>query len=392
VWDATGRRYVDFTGGIGAVLLGYADPDVNAAVKRRIHIGSYCTLVSPDEVELADLLLALHPWAGRVRYARGGGEALAVAVRIARAATGRSGVACCGYHGWQDWYLAANLGDSAALDGHLLPGLQPLGVPRELQGTAVPFRYNDLAAFHAAVERLGGRLAAVMMEPMRSEEPRDGFLQKVAAACRQAGAVFVVDEVTSGWRHGFPGACARLGIEPDIAVYAKAISNGFPCAAIVGRAGVMDAANASFISSSYWTDGVGPAAALACVRKMRDRAVQPQVWKLGESLQRGLLDLAARHPALQVKIAGMPCAPSLAFGLGDLSAAARALYIRRMLARGFMVSGQYYVMWPHTGSQVGELLAQMDEVFAELGALLAAGKLQAAAGSLQPQTGFARLA
>ena len=122
VWDATGRRFVDFTGGVGAVLLGYADPDVTRAVKRRLNLGSHSTLCTPDEVELADILLELHPWAGRIRYARGGGEALGVAVRIARAATGKSGIAFCGYHGWQDWYLAANLGDDSSLDGHLLPG------------------------------------------------------------------------------------------------------------------------------------------------------------------------------------------------------------------------------------------------------------------------------
>src|SRR6185503_620878 len=159
VWDMSGRRYVDFTGGVGAVLLGYADPDVTKAVKRRLNLGTHCTLCTPDEVEFADILLELHPWARRVRYARGGGDALGVAVRIARAATNKSGIAFCGYHGWQDWYVAANLADDSSLDGHLIPGLQPLGVPRELRGTSVPFKYNDLASFEEAMNRLDGRLA-----------------------------------------------------------------------------------------------------------------------------------------------------------------------------------------------------------------------------------------
>ena len=392
VWDLAGRRYLDFTGGVGAVLLGYADPDVNAAVKRRASLGSYCTLVSPEEVELAELLLDLHPWAQRVRYARGGGDALGVAVRIARAATGRSGIAFCGYHGWNDWYLAANLASSSALDGHLLPGLPPLGVPRELQGTAVPFKYNDLPAFRRALGQLEGRLAAVVMEPMRSELPRDGFLEQVAAACRAAGGVFVVDEVTSGWRFGFPGACAGLKLEPDIAVYAKAMSNGFPCAAIVGRAGVMDAANASFISSSYWTDGIGPAAALACLRKLRRLDVQPHVWKLGEALTQGLAGLAARHPLLKLKIAGMPCAPSLTFQLGDTSLQARAVYIRKMLARGFLVSGQFYVMWTHDLGQINALLTALDETFNEMNAMNNASALIAEGANQPAQGGFTRLA
>jgi glutamate-1-semialdehyde 2,1-aminomutase len=221
VWDLDGVRRIDFTGGVGAILLGHADPEVNAAVHRRVSLGSYCTLASPEEVKLAETLLNLHPWAGKVRYARGGGEALALAVRIARAATGKSGIAFCGYHGWSDWYLAANLAGDSALDGHLLPGLQPSGVPRELAGTAIPFRYNDRHSFQIAMQRLDGRLAAVVMEPVRSEMPRDGFMQQVIGASRAAGAVFVLDEVTSGWRFGFPGAAPALGITPDIAVYAK---------------------------------------------------------------------------------------------------------------------------------------------------------------------------
>jgi glutamate-1-semialdehyde 2,1-aminomutase len=392
VWDAAGRRYTDFVGGIGAVLLGYSDPDVNAAVRRRVSLGTYCTLLSPEESELAEMLLALHPWAGRVRYARGGGEALGVAVRIARAATGRSGIAFCGYHGWNDWYLAANLASTSALEAHLLPGLQPLGVPRELAGTAVPFRYNDPAAFDRALAQLGGKPAAVVMEPLRSEVPREGFLQRVAAGCRRAGAVFIVDEVTSGWRFGFPGACARLDVEPDIAVYAKAISNGVPCAAIVGRADVMDAAEPSFISSSYWTDGLGPAAALACIGKMQRTGTQAHVWSLGERLQSGLDALAERYPALKITVAGQPPSPSLAFALGPDNPAAKVLFIRRLLARGFLVSGQFYIMGTHNEFQVNSVLDALAEVLGELESLLAAGRLQAEAGAVKTYAGFGRLA
>lgn len=385
IWDLDGKRYTDFTGGVGAILLGHADDEVNAAVKRRVNLGSYATLASPDEVKLADELLDLHPWAGKVRYARGGGEALGLAVRIARAATGKSGIAFCGYHGWSDWYLAANLGDDAALDGHLLPGLQPLGVPRELAGTAVPFRYNDPASFQAALQKLDGKLAAVVMEPMRSEFPRDGFLQNVIDACHAAGAVFVLDEVTSGWRFGFPGAAPVLGIEPDVVVYAKAMSNGYPAGAIVGKNEVMDASNNSFISSSYWTDGVGTAASLACIGKMRREGVQKHVWSLGERLQAGLREVASRHPALGLKIGGMPCAPSLAFA----NPAAKPLMIRHMLQRGFLMSSQLYVTWSHTAELLGGMLAALDE---SLGLVLKSQEsggleVEAAVG----QQGFARL-
>jgi glutamate-1-semialdehyde 2,1-aminomutase len=392
VWDLDGVGRIDFTGGVGAILLGHSDPDVNAAVHRRVSLCSYCTLAAPEEVELADLLLTLHPWAGKVRYARGGGEALALAVRIARAATGKSGIAFCGYHGWSDWYLAANLGNDAALDGHLLPGLQPLGVPRELAGTAIPFRYNDLASFETAIQKLDGKLAAVVMEPMRSEMPRDNFVQKIAKSCRAAGAVFVLDEVTSGWRCGFPGAAPNVGITPDIAVYAKAMSNGIPCGAIVGRDEVMDAANPSFISSSYWTDGIGAAAALACIRKMQELQVQPHVWRLGETLQSSLREVSARHSALNIKIGGMPCAPSFVFQLGELSGAAKTLCIRGMLARGYLFSSQLYVMWPHTAAHIGGMAAALDEVLEEISQLHADGLLRQEAGVAEISSGFTRLA
>jgi len=392
VWDLDGRRYVDFAGGVGAILLGYADRDVTAAVRRRLSHGTYCSLVNPQEVELAERLLALHPWAGKVRYARGGGDAMAMAVRVARAATGRSGIAFCGYHGWHDWYLAANLGETDALNGHLLPGLEPRGVPRELKGTAVPFRYNDLASLDAALAQLGGNLAAVVMEPMRSQLPQDDFLNKVAARCRAAGAVFVIDEVTSGLRYGHPGAMARLGIEPDVAVYAKAMSNGFPFGAVVGREAVMSAADASFISSSYWTDGVAPAAALAVLDKVERLKVHELVWSRGGKLQDSLRALAARHPACKLTVGGMPATPTMTFGLGAEASQAQTLYGRRMRDRGFIVASYYYVMLAHEDAHVAAMLAAADEAMGKVATAIQAGRLAAEVGAAAGQRGFARLA
>lgn len=392
VWDLGGRRYVDFAGGVGAVLLGYTDRDVTAAVRRRLAHGSYCTLVNPQEVELAETLLALHPWAGKVRYARGGGEAMAMSVRVARAATGRSGVAFCGYHGWQDWYLAANLGETDALNGHLLPGLEPRGVPRELRGTAVPFRYNDFASFEAALAKLGTNLAAVVMEPMRGQLPKDDFLTKVAARCRAAGAVFVLDEVTSGLRYGFPGAHARFGLEPDVVVYAKAMSNGFPFGAVVGRDAIMQSADASFISSSYWTDGVGPAAALAVLGKVRRLGVSELVWERGTKFQASLRELAARHPACQWTVGSMPPTPTLAFNLGVDTPRAQALYVRKMLERGFLAASYHYLMLAHTDAHIAGFLAAADEVGGEIAAVIAAGDLAKVAAATPRSPAFARLA
>lgn len=391
VWDQSGRRFVDFAGGVGAILLGYGDKTIERALRRRLAAGTYCTLVNPEEDELARLLLALHPWAGKVRFARGGGEAMAVAVRIARAATGRSGVAFCGYHGWQDWYLAANLGDDSALDGHLLPGLQPLGVPRELKGTASPFFYNDLDSLEKALGNLNGPPAAIVMEPMRSAWPKEDFIARVKAIAAARGAVFVLDEVTSGWRFGFPGAHQRLGFEPDIAVYAKAMSNGYPCAAVVGRDTVMDAANPSFISSSYWTDAMGTTAALACIQKIRDENASARIWEEGEKFGAELRRIAAAHPASRLQIGGMPPCPSLAFGLGADSGAARVLLMREMASCGFLASSQIYLMLAHTPEQKAGYFEALDASLTRMDGMVASGSLASAVPKVRANL-FSRLA
>tara|TARA_R100000027_G_scaffold37442_1_gene27547 strand:- start:29709 stop:32057 length:2349 start_codon:yes stop_codon:yes gene_type:complete len=392
VWDLHGKRFIDFAGGVGAIALGYGDEDVGRAVNRQIAAGTYCTLVNPAEDTLAKKLLGLHPWAGRVRFARGGGEAMAVAVRIARGATGRSGVAFCGYHGWQDWYLAANLSDDSALDGHLLPGLQPLGVPRELKGTAAPFRYNDLSSLREAIQQLGGRPAAIVMEPMRSQLPKDDFVEKAMEMAHEAGAVFVLDEVTSGIRFGFPGAHVRLGLDPDIAVYAKAMSNGFPFGAIVGRKDVMDAVNGSFISSSYWTDGVGTAAALACLTKVEEEKVSPWLWETGSEFQEGLRSVASRHPDCHLQVGGMPPSPSLTFSIGSEATSAKKLMIRSLLQKGFLSSSQLYLMRAHSDSQRESFLAALDDTLGEIDREIENGTLVESAGSLEGNNMFARLA
>ena len=248
--DLDGNRFLDMSySAVGACILGYADPDVNEAVKHAIDAGTMATLNCPEEVELAELLVEIHPWAERVRFARGGGEAMAIAVRIARAATGCDKIAFCGYHGWHDWYLAANLG-SDSLDGHLLPGLEPAGVPRGLAGTALPFHYNRLDELAVILDAHAGEIAAIVMEPIRGTEPEPGFLLGVRQAANRAGAVLVFDEITAGFRLDHGGAHLTLGVEPDIAVFAKGLGNGYPIAAVIGTAGAMDAAQGTFIRAA----------------------------------------------------------------------------------------------------------------------------------------------
>lgn len=391
VWDLDNQVYTDFTScGIGSCLLGYAEPTVNAAVIARVAGGNMCTLNSPDEVELADLLCEIHPWAEKVRYARAGGEAMSIAVRIARAATGRDRIAFCGYHGWSDWYLAANLGETTALNGHLLPGLDPSGVPAGLRGTALPFRYNRIEELEKICAEHGPTLAAIVMEPMRYDFPQSGFLERVRALADRLGAVLIFDEITSGWRSHFGGLHLKLGVAPDIATFAKSISNGFPMAAIIGRAGVMEGAQRSFISSTYWTEGIGPAAALATIRRLREVNAVAHIHEIGERVRTLWQTTAAAHQ-LRVKVGGIPALASFAFDHGDDSRALMTLFTQEMLAEGFLTSGLFYPTCAHSAGDVDRFAAAVDRTFGRLRTTLARGSLAQDLHGPVAHSGFTRL-
>lgn len=390
-WDLDGRHYYDlYSNGIGTCLLGFRDPDVTRAVQRRISLGSSCTLNPPEEVELADLLCEIHPWASRVRFARTGGEVAAIAVRIARATTDRSLIAICGYHGWHDWYLAANLGQEDSLRGHLLPGLEPLGVPRELRGTALTFRYNDREAFRRIVDEGGDRLAAVIMEPCRYQDPEPGFLEYVRDAAHRCGALLIFDEITIGWRLHLGGAHLKLGVHPDLAIFAKAMGNGHPIGAVIGTQEAMEGAHTSFISSTYWTEGVGPAAALATVRKMQRVDVPAHVARIGDMVARLWTRHAAKHGLPVAAGDGYPCLAHFHFE-HESAEALRTLYTQLMLERGFLAGVSIYPTLAHTDGIVALYGRAIDEVFGEIADALAAGDIEARLKGPVAHSGFRRL-
>lgn len=390
VWDLDGRRYVDMShNGVGACLLGAADPDVDAAVKAAIESGTMSTLNCPEEVALAELLCVLHPWAEMVRYARTGAEAMAVAVRIARAYTKRDRVAFCGYHGWHDWYLAANLAEDHALDGHLLPGLEPLGVPRGLRGTALPFRYNHPDELTRIFSHYPGEIAAVIMEPVRDQEPEPGFLEQVREAAKDASAVLILDEITAGFRLTTGGAHLHYGVFPDIAVFAKGMSNGYAMAAVLGRANVMEAAQRSFISSTYWTERVGPAAALATIQKHKCQNVAKHLIAMGGRVQTDWREAAARA-GLPLDVGGMK--PLSHFNIpGEHGQAAMTLFTQMMLDRGFLASRLFYATWAHTEKNLADYRAAVEEVFATIAAALARGSVRELLKGPEAHKHFARL-
>ena len=391
VWDLDGRRFIDMTFcGVGSCLLGAADPDVNAAVKDVVDKGSMSSLNGPEEVELAKLLCELHPWADMARYARTGGESVTVAVRIARAHTGRQKIALCGYHGWSDWYLAANLSEDDALDGHLFPGLDPTGVPRALVGTAYPFRFNNIEDLQKLVAEHGDELAGVVIEPMRWDEPEDGFLQKVKDLINRVGGVMIIDEITWGWRRNIGGLHLHFGVEPDIATFAKCISNGFPMAAIIGREEVMQAAQVSFISSTYWTERIGPTAALATIKKFIKVNLPEHVDRVGTRFQEGWKAAAAKHN-IRATVEGWPQLMHIGFDYGEQSQALKTLYTQEMLDRGFLAAAPMYPTLAITEAIVDEFMLAVDEVFPVLTDAVAKGDIMSRLRGPVAHTLFKRL-
>jgi glutamate-1-semialdehyde 2,1-aminomutase len=390
VWDLDGNMYYDMSyNGIAACILGAADPEVEEAVIAAVKAGSMSTLNPPEEVELADLLCELHPWAEMVRYARCGGEAMAVAVRIARTHSGRDRVAFCGYHGWHDWYLAANLGENYALDGIHLSGLDPAGVPRALAGTALTFHYNHIEELEAIVAKYGSEVGVVVMEPIRNFDPDPNFLPQVRAICDHIGAVLVVDEVSVGWRLNTGGAHLVYGLQPDIAVFAKAISNGYPMAAIIGKRDVMQSAQRSFISSTYWTERIGPAAALATIRKHRRENVPQHLHRIGQMVRDGWR-VAAERAGLPITIGGL--VPLSGFNILHQDAqAASTLFTQLMLEKGFLAARAFYTTFAHDDQIIEEYLQATEDAFGVIAHALEQGTVREMLNGPVAHTGFARL-
>jgi glutamate-1-semialdehyde 2,1-aminomutase len=389
VWDLDGNKYIDMSiSGIGANVLGYCDPDVDQAVRRAIENGTSCSLNCPEEVELAELFCEIHPWADMVRYSRTGGEAMAIAVRIARAHTKREKVAFCGYHGWHDWYLASNL-SGENLEDHLLPGLDPSGVPKGLAGTALPFHYNQISELEKIIVDNPGKIAAIVMEPLRDHEPEPGFLEKVRQIADETGAVMIFDEITAAMRLTTGGAHLTYNVIPDIAVFAKAISNGYPMAAIIGREKVMQSAQSTFISSTYWTERIGPVAALATIRKHKKLNVAERLIQIGKTVQAGWKRIGEKH-GLQIHAGGMFPLSHFSFE-HDNGQAMMTLFTQKMLEHGFLAGPKLYANYAHQDKHIQKYLDFVDVAFKEISTALQKGGVEQQLKGPVAHAGFCRL-
>ena len=368
IWDLDGREYLDMSiMAVGACILGYADDDVDSAVIEAVKSGVNSSLNCPEEVALADVLIDLHPWFDMVRYARSGGEALAIAVRIARAKTRREIILFSGYHGWSDWYLAANLGGKDGLKGQLMPGLDPVGVPKGLEGTAIPFAFNDIDSLKDTIKGKEKNIAAIMIEPARGEEAPTEYLSQLKDLAAEIGAVLIFDEITSGFRMCSGGIHRRYGIYPDMAVFAKSMANGYAMAAVMGTESVMQAAQSTFISSTNWTDRIGPVAALATIDKYNKHAVHNHIINIGTQTQKIWTDMAVKNN-LNILVSGLPTLAAFQFE-SDFSMQMQTHFVIEMLERGFLGFRQFKASYAHTNEDLLLYEKAVDEVFSVISSL-----------------------
>jgi glutamate-1-semialdehyde 2,1-aminomutase len=339
IWDDQGVEYIDYGMSVTSAILGYADDVVDDAVMEQIGKGTTFSLNSEREIELAELLIARIPCAEMVRFSKGGGESCGIAVRIARGATGRDVVLFSGYHGWHDWYLAAGHLKSEAFDPFAVPNIQPTGVPKALRGTAIPFPWGDLEPLELLLEQHRGEVAAIIMEPiLLGVHPPAGYLAGVRELATREDVVLIFDEVTTNFRYGANGIQEFVGVVPDLACFAKAISNGYAMGAVVGRRWVMEPASNMFVSSTYWSDLVGITAAISTLTEIERRDVPARLADYGERLQSGMREVLDEMD-LPVEISGLAATPGFTFTQpvgADISKKLNVLVAQESVKRGVL--------------------------------------------------------
>ena len=360
LWDLDGNKYIDVSiMGIGTNILGYGNKEIDDVVSNVVKTGNMSTFNCPEEVYLAEKLIEINPWADMVRFARSGGEANAIAIRIARAASGKDKVAICGYHGWHDWYLSTNLGNNEGLDNHLLPGLSPLGVPSNLKGSTLPFLYNDYEELENLVKN--HNVGVIKMEVQRNQEPKENYLEKVRKLATDNNIVLIFDECTSGFRETNGGIFKKYGVEPDMTVFGKTIANGYALTAVVGKREIMEAAQNTFISSTFWTERIGPAAALKTMEVMEREKPWDFITENGKYISRKW-KLIAQNNDLEISTFGIPSLAGFSF-ISENALKYKTLITQELLKKGYLASTVLYSSTAHKKDIIDNYLTELDVVF-----------------------------
>jgi glutamate-1-semialdehyde-2,1-aminomutase len=362
VWDVDENRYIDYILGLGPIILGHAHPAVNQAVVEQLDSGTSFSLSHPLEVELSELLCELIPCAEMVRFGKNGSDATSGTVRLARGYTGRDKVVRSGYHGWQDWYIGSTS--------------RNLGVPQAVRNLTLTFPYNDLEALHRLFKENPGEIACVVVEPVTFDDPSPGFLTGVQELCRREGALLVFDEIVTGFRLHLGGAQAHYGITPDLACFGKAMANGLPLSAIVGKAEYMRLFEEVFFSFTFGGETASIAASLATIRTMQSNNVIAALWRHGGELKDGanqiLRELGLDDKFVWVGLAPwttLRCLPPLA----EKALEWRSLFQQECIARGVLTHGNHMLSFSHHSAVIRETLAVYREVFSVMAEAVAEG-------------------
>jgi glutamate-1-semialdehyde 2,1-aminomutase len=361
VWDLKGNKYFDIFCAVGTSILGYTNSNVNNSVSAMIQKGNMTSLNCPEEVYLSEQILKQHPWASMSKFTRGGGEANAVAIRIARSNTKKKNIAFCGYHGWHDWYLSANLNSKKNLDQHLMPGLNYDGIPESLKDTSFPFPYNDFSYLAKLISKKN--IGIVKMEVMRNTKPQKHFLQKVRNICNKKKIILIFDECTTGYRQNMGGIHLNFKVNPDIAIFGKALGSGFAINAIIGKRKIMKKAENTFISSTFWGERVGYTAALSSIKEFKRLKVFKIIDENGKIIKNIWSDLSTKYK-IPIKLMGTNAIPSFEF-INNHSEN-KTYLTQEMLKEKILATNLVYVNIFHNKNNLKKYTKVLSKVFSNI--------------------------
>ena len=361
VWDLKGNKYLDMFCAVGTSVLGYSNAKVNKSVLKNIYKGNMTTLNCPEEVSLAKQIIKQHPWASMAKFTRGGGEANALAIRVARSFTKKKNVAFCGYHGWHDWYLSANINSKKNLDQHLMSGLNYDGIPENLRNTSFPFPYNNIEYLIKLINKK--KIGIIKMEVMRNIEPQNNFLQKVRDLCNKKKIILIFDECTSGYREIMGGIHLKFKVNPDMAIFGKALGSGYAINAIIGKKQIMKKAENTFISSTFWGERIGYTAALASIKEFKRLNVFKKIENNGKMIKNIWYDLSKKHN-VPIKVEGTNAIPSFEFC--NNHSPKKTFLTQEMLKNKILATNLIYVTIFHNRNNIKKYIKILDKVFRDI--------------------------
>ena len=361
VWGLKGEKYLDMFCAVGTSILGYSNDKINKSVKKNINNGNMTTLNCPEEVYLAKELVKHHPWASMAKFTRGGGEANALAIRIARSYTKKKNVAFCGYHGWHDWYLSANINSKKNLDEHLMSGLNYDGIPENLKNTSFPFPYNNFKYLSELISKKN--IGIIKMEVMRNAEPKENFLQKVRNLCNKKKIILIFDECTSGYRENMGGLHLKFEVSPDMAIFGKALGSGYAINAVIGKKKIMKKAEKTFISSTFWGERIGYTAALASINEFKRLDAFKKIKNNGKNLKKIWSDISKKY-SIPINIMGSDAIPSFKFYNNHEKR--KTFLTQEMLKNNILATNMIYVTVFHNTTSIKKYIRTLDKVFSDI--------------------------